>query len=346
MSLAALEATASPLVELENLGHDETAPPSVEMVSLQLGSLLGSGAFCEVIAASWQGGPNAERPLALKRIRRDLRPPSESVAIKDLEREVAILASIKPHEHIIRIEAVGEERGRPFVVIERLTVSFTVRFKDWQLAQNRSMPYDALQHFACCCRFACVKRCMRKHHSLWTARLGAARDLASALAHLHGVAAMPTHRVVYRDLKPGNLGFDGDRLVLFDFGLAKLIPAHKSDGADDPVPMTPETGSVRYMSPEVSKGQNYDQSCDVYSFAILLWQLCALEMPYAHMTPTIHRRQVVIGNERPPFRRSWSSSLCSLLANCWAPNPRDRVSADYALSALDRELRDEMEKLL
>lgn len=286
-------------------------------------------------------GVSDNRPIALKRLRRDL--PSRStttIAAKDLGREVSILSRIKQHDHIIRLEAVGEEReGRPFVVLERLTTPFPERIEEWRRLEGRLLPAS----WSLCCG-SCVKGCARRRISLWATRLGVGRDLASALAHLHTVAAMPSHRVVYRDLKPGNLGFDGDRLVLFDFGLAKLLPVGKADGPA--VQMTPETGSVRYMSPEVAQGRWYDQSCDIYSFGILLWQMLSLETPFAHMTPAMHHRQVVVGNERPPFRRKWPESLISLLTNCWAPNPRSRVSADYAYSALDRTLIDHVEMLI
>lgn len=55
--------------------------------------------------------------------------------------------------------------------------------------------------------------------------------------------------VVYRDLKPDNIGFDvrGD-VKIFDFGLSRQIPSGKSK--DGLYKMTGDTGSPRYMAPE------------------------------------------------------------------------------------------------
>ena len=60
---------------------------------------------------------------------------------------------------------------------------------------------------------------------------------------------------MHRDLKPDNIGFsatDG-RLVLFDFGLAKLVPRMEGTvSGTAPQPMTGGVGSPRYMAPEVT----------------------------------------------------------------------------------------------
>lgn len=56
--------------------------------------------------------------------------------------------------------------------------------------------------------------------------------------------------VVHRDVKPDNIGFnaDGD-LKLLDLGLSKVVSKSEVDNAM--FNMTGETGSVRYMAPEV-----------------------------------------------------------------------------------------------
>lgn len=57
--------------------------------------------------------------------------------------------------------------------------------------------------------------------------------------------------VVHRDVKPDNIGFsaEGD-LKLLDLGLSKVVSKSEMDNAA--YNMTGETGSVRYMAPEVA----------------------------------------------------------------------------------------------
>lgn len=64
--------------------------------------------------------------------------------------------------------------------------------------------------------------------------------------------------IIYRDLKPDNIGFDvrGD-VKLFDFGLSRELPERKLD--DGTYHMTGDTGSPRYMAPE-GKKRRYTQS--------------------------------------------------------------------------------------
>ena len=64
-------------------------------------------------------------------------------------------------------------------------------------------------------------------------------------------------RLVYRDLKPENVGFNiRDDIMLFDFGLAREI-SDKEKVTDNTWKLTGETGSLRYMAPEVASDQPY-----------------------------------------------------------------------------------------
>jgi serine/threonine protein kinase len=84
------------------------------------------------------------------------------------------------------------------------------------------------------------------------------------------------------------------------------------------------------MSPEVAKECPYNKSVDVYSFGILLWELCAAEKPFYGYSSGKHMQQVVIGGERPRMDAQhtahWPANLQWLMNQCWSPFPTVRPS--------------------
>ena len=77
---------------------------------------------------------------------------------------------------------------------------------------------------------------------------------------------------------------------------------------------------------EVAKDDPYDKSVDVYSFGILLWEMCTAEKPFYGYSSGKHLHQVVLGGQRPDLDRSccWPRSLRLLMERCWAESPSER----------------------
>jgi serine/threonine protein kinase len=146
------------------------------------------------------------------------------------------------------------------------------------------------------------------------------------------------------DLKPSNVGFDfNGEIKLFDFGLAREI-------LDDGRKMTAYTGSARYMAPEgrvccyqkalevsrkvltfvipflaVARGDYYGFPADVYSFSILLWEVCTLEKAYKGMSKKEHLEFVVGSNMRPNLHIfDDDPSLRNFIEMCWCQEPKSR----------------------
>jgi len=164
-------------------------------------------------------------------------------------------------------------------------------------------------------------------------RLHVAFDVAAALSYLHA------NNIIYRDLKPDNIGFDvrGD-VKIFDFGLAKELDPSLRHGLTEYYELSGNTGSLRYMSPEVARSEAYNLTADVYSFGLLLWQVCSLDLPYDGMNRQDHSELVVYGNERPPLDSRWSTPLRILMKRAWEPDPAVRPSMDSIYKILKREI--------
>ena len=92
------------------------------------------------------------------------------------------------------------------------------------------------------------------------------------------------------------------------------------------------------MSPEVARSEPYNLTADVYSFGLLLWQVCSLDLPYDGMNRQDHSELVVYGNERPPLDSAWSTPLRILMKRAWEPDPAVRPSMDSIYKILKREI--------
>jgi serine/threonine protein kinase len=98
------------------------------------------------------------------------------------------------------------------------------------------------------------------------------------------------------------------------------------------------TGSLRYMAPEVARCDPYNLSADVYGFGLLLWQICSLDLPYDGMNRQDHSELVVYGNERPTVDSSWSTPLRILMKRSWEQDPLIRPAMDSIYKILRREI--------
>eukprot|EP00980_Cylindrotheca_fusiformis_P029158 scaffold22740_cov139-Cylindrotheca_fusiformis.AAC.12 len=239
--------------------------------------------------------------------------------------EAKFLASLE-HPNIIKLRGMAaagtsgfatmKERGY-FLLLDRLACTLEDKIDQWR---------DYEETLA-------ADRNDKKIRYFLAERLHVAFDVCAALDYLH------TNQIIYRDLKPDNIGFDirGD-VKLFDFGLAKeLDPTLKSE-CSELYELSGNTGSLRYMSPEVARSEPYNLSADVYSFGLLLWQICSLDLPYDGMNRQDHSELVVYGDERPQLDSSWSTPLRILMKRAWESDPLVRPSMDSIYKILRREI--------
>jgi serine/threonine protein kinase len=101
--------------------------------------------------------------------------------------------------------------------------------------------------------------------------------LATQLAN--GLEAAHSRGLVHRDLKPENvrLNLEGE-LKILDFGLAKLVQS-TSDSRTTESDISAIAGTLAYMSPEQLRGGVVDQSSDLFSFGIVLYEMATGSHP-------------------------------------------------------------------
>jgi serine/threonine protein kinase/Tfp pilus assembly protein PilF len=130
-------------------------------------------------------------------------------------------------------------------------------------------------------------------------------QVASALAAAHQAG------IVHRDIKPENIMLRPDEYVkVLDFGIAKLaeqeLPATMPR---DEALLLVETnlgsilGTVRYMSPEQACGAQVDNSTDIWSLGVVLYEMVTRQTPFTGDTPA-EVMSAILKNKPPPLTRS------------------------------------------
>ena len=81
--------------------------------------------------------------------------------------------------------------------------------------------------------------------------------------------------------------------------------------------MTAETGSYRWMAPEVIRHEPYGTGCDVYSFGVLCWEMLTYSIPFPQHTVFEVALSVATKGMRPEIPAHSPRVLVDLIEQCW-----------------------------
>lgn len=134
--------------------------------------------------------------------------------------------------------------------------------------------------------------------------------------------------IIHRDLKSLNLLLTEDLdCKVTDFGLSRF----KAENDDK---MTGQCGTYHWMAPEVINSEAYTEKADVYSVAIILWEIYTRAIPYDGMKPVQAAMHVIQGGRLllPDGTPQW---FVHLVHSAWDANPDNRPSMQYVQQILD-----------
>ncbi|XP_077222401.1 serine/threonine-protein kinase STY13-like [Tasmannia lanceolata] len=220
----------------------------------------------------------------------------EDVAIKILER---------PENNPERAQFMEQQFSQEVMMLATLKHQNVVRFIG---ACRKPMVWCIVTEYA---KGGSVRQfLMRRQNRAVPLKLAVkqALDVARGMAYVHGLG------FIHRDLKSDNLLIATDKSIkIADFGVARIEV--QTEG------MTPETGTYRWMAPEMIQHRPYNQKVDVYSFGIVLWELITGMLPFQNMTAVQAAFAVVNKGVRPIIPHDCLPVLGEIMTRCWDANP-------------------------
>ncbi|XP_013605734.1 PREDICTED: serine/threonine-protein kinase HT1-like [Brassica oleracea var. oleracea] len=235
----------------------------------------------------------------------------DDVAIKILER---------PENDPEKAQLMGQQFQQEVMMLATLKHANIVRFIG---ACRRSMVWCIVTEYA---KGGSLRQFLTKRRNRAVPlklAVKQALDVATGMAYVHGLG------YIHRDLKSDNLLISADRSIkIADFGVARIEV--KTEG------MTPETGTYRWMAPEMIQHRPYTQKVDVYSFGIVLWELLTGMVPFQNMTAVQAAFAVVNRGVRPSIPDDCLPVLRNILTRCWDADPEVRPPFTEIVMMLER----------
>ena len=275
-----------------------------EVMRLDRDTKLGPYEILEPLGAGGMGEVYRARDVRLHR----------TVAIKvllqgkvaDPERRLRFLqearaASALNHPHIVTLHDIATDNGIDYLVMEYVPGRTL-----YKVITSSGLPVDEAVSYAI--------------------------QIANALAAAHAVG------ILHRDMKPANVIVTPESQVkILDFGLAKLTEGASGSHAET---LTQESalteagavmGTIAYMSPEQAGGRPLDHRTDIFSLAVMLYEMLAGERPF-HGKSNVETMHAIISDPTPPLSGQ-PPELDEILAKGLGKDVRERYcdAGDFEL---------------
>jgi eukaryotic-like serine/threonine-protein kinase len=150
-----------------------------------------------------------------------------------------------------------------------------------------------------------------------------ARQILGAIRFAH------RHGIVHRDIKPHNVLVDAEgRLKVTDFGIARAGVSQMTEAGSI-------IGTAQYLSPEQAKGAPVDQTSDLYSVGVVLYELLTGVVPFSGDTPVEIAMKHLSSMPEPPSakRAEVPRDLDLVVLRALAKDPADRYQSAEEMDA-------------
>ncbi|KAG9300563.1 hypothetical protein G9A89_000083 [Geosiphon pyriformis] len=197
----------------------------------------------------------------------------------------------------------------------------------WGITQNaETLEYGIVMEFA---EHGDMRKYLSNFHSTsWKNKLRIACDIAEGLNSIHSSG------MVHRDLHSGNILQLSKRIIsIGDLGLCQPTKNEATTTTDPTIGKAMEEkkiyGVIPYIPPEVLRGENFTTAGDIYSFAMLLWELATGKPPFYDRDHDQILIMAILDGARPKITSPLiPPSIVEIIKNCWDVNPDNRPTAE------------------
>ena len=164
------------------------------------------------------------------------------------------------------------------------------------------------------------------------------QDISRGIAYLHN---RKPSGIIHRDLKPSNILLSRSFTAkIADFGISSLRPT-----PDEFYMMTGETGTYRYMAPEVLKSESYNCLVDIWSFGLIVYAMY-VGLPFQGFTKDDMFKAIINGPliANLPLNTIKDPIIRNLIVRTVVSNPEDRWDSTYTVNYCNASLNTTMHK--
>lgn len=149
-----------------------------------------------------------------------------------------------------------------------------------------------------------------------------------SLQILQGLKALHQHKIIHRDIKPGNLFLSDDyqTVKVGDLNTSKIMGDKKLTNT--------VIGTPFYLAPEIWKNAQYDYRCDIFSLGCVVYEMAMLRPPFKSSSVEELYKLVKRG-QYPPITSKYSKALKTFVSKCLQTNFKKRPDVKKLLESED-----------
>ncbi|PRP73371.1 hypothetical protein PROFUN_16794, partial [Planoprotostelium fungivorum] len=200
-------------------------------------------------------------------------------------------------------------------------VNLKFKSRETECAQNVVMfmgvtfPPQPLSIVTEFCEGGCLYPYLRSKTVPWEQKFQFIQGIALGMLHLH------MEKVIHRDLAVRNILLTAHLVPkVADFGMSR---EQKGDDAGQTQSII---GPLKWMAPEAIQQQVYSTKSDVFSFAVVVWEIVAVRDPWEGVNPVEAAINVSTKGERMSIPSDCEPGISKLISQCWEQETNARPS--------------------